>query len=81
MGPDHDKYLIFGLVVALSRARFPPPPQPTQDTVTNSCMLQVRTRGAVTWQVLFFLLVGRISTAQVSYDSEFRSLDAFSTIS
>ncbi len=33
-----------------------PLPRPhTQDTVTKSCMRQVRTEGAVTWQVLFFL--------------------------
>jgi hypothetical protein len=32
-----------------------PSPLRTQDTVTKSYMHQVRTRGAVIWQVLFFL--------------------------
>jgi hypothetical protein len=32
-----------------------PSPLYKQDTVTKSCMSQVTTRGAVTWQVLFFL--------------------------
>ncbi len=34
----------------------PPPPFHTQDTVKKNCVLQVKTKGAVTWQVLIFLL-------------------------
>ncbi len=33
----------------------PPRPHRTQDTITKSCMSQVKNRWAVTWQVLFFL--------------------------
>ncbi len=50
---SYKKHFSFGLVVAMSRA--PPSPLQTQDTVMQSCMHQVRTGGAITWQVLFFL--------------------------
>ncbi len=61
----------------------PLPPSPhTQDTVTKSCVRQVRTGESVKLQVLFFLpRGGRISTAKVSYDLGFRIFGTFYGIS
>ncbi len=47
------KHSSFGLLVAMSWALTPPAHKIC--TVTKSCMRQVRTGGAMTWQVLFFL--------------------------